>query len=406
VTTEDAGDNAAAEDGEEHARQVADRIYERSISGQALGEVLDVLDKAHSLLSSPGLPPPTEIDDLPAASAALAAIWDDVRTVASGDRRPGDRLAAAEDLVPFLIQVRETEDEVQRERAVRQSSAMRNVQGALSRFQQSDSVSDLIESTPAIVCTLGFDRAILSRIHESMWVTEALHVMGDKEWAEEILQAGRQNPEKLVPGLFETEIVRRKRAVRVTNVQQESRVHRAVADASGSRSYVAAPLMPRAQVIGFLHADRYFHKGELTDFDRDVLSIFTEGFGYALERAILMERLGDLRSKVLDYSEGLNSIMSEKDGSLSLGPLDAPAAVPRQFGRADDWPPESRLTRREVDVLELMAVGDTNARIASKLVISEGTVKSHAKHILRKLGAANRAEAVSIWHSDKRKASR
>jgi DNA-binding NarL/FixJ family response regulator len=55
------------------------------------------------------------------------------------------------------------------------------------------------------------------------------------------------------------------------------------------------------------------------------------------------------------------------------------------------------LTRREVEVLRLMAAGDTNGRIARRLVISEGTVKSHVKHILRKLGAANRAEAVSRW---------
>ncbi|MBV9313087.1 MAG: helix-turn-helix transcriptional regulator [Pseudonocardia sp.] len=55
------------------------------------------------------------------------------------------------------------------------------------------------------------------------------------------------------------------------------------------------------------------------------------------------------------------------------------------------------LTRREIEVLRLMAVSDTNSRIARRLVISEGTVKSHVKHILRKLRAANRAEAVSRW---------
>ena len=56
---------------------------------------------------------------------------------------------------------------------------------------------------------------------------------------------------------------------------------------------------------------------------------------------------------------------------------------------------EALLTRRELDVLPMMAAGETNAGIADKLVISEGTVKSHVKHILRKLRAANRAEAVA-----------
>jgi len=59
--------------------------------------------------------------------------------------------------------------------------------------------------------------------------------------------------------------------------------------------------------------------------------------------------------------------------------------------------PELALTRRELDVLRLMSGGRTNAQIARRLVIAEGTVKSHVKHILRKLDAANRAEAVSRW---------
>jgi RNA polymerase sigma factor (sigma-70 family) len=55
------------------------------------------------------------------------------------------------------------------------------------------------------------------------------------------------------------------------------------------------------------------------------------------------------------------------------------------------------LTAREREVLELMASGATNTQIAQELVVSEGTVKSHVKRILRKLRAANRAEAVSRY---------
>ena len=44
-----------------------------------------------------------------------------------------------------------------------------------------------------------------------------------------------------------------------------------------------------------------------------------------------------------------------------------------------------------------MARGASNTDIANELVISEGTVKSHVKHILRKMRAANRAQAVSCY---------
>jgi DNA-binding CsgD family transcriptional regulator len=55
------------------------------------------------------------------------------------------------------------------------------------------------------------------------------------------------------------------------------------------------------------------------------------------------------------------------------------------------------LSVREVEVIELLAAGASNRRIARKLMIAEGTVKTHITHILRKLGAANRAEAVAYW---------
>jgi LuxR family transcriptional regulator, maltose regulon positive regulatory protein len=52
------------------------------------------------------------------------------------------------------------------------------------------------------------------------------------------------------------------------------------------------------------------------------------------------------------------------------------------------------LTRREVEVLSLMATGKSNRRIADDLVVTLDTVKKHVSHVMDKLGAANRTEAV------------
>jgi DNA-binding CsgD family transcriptional regulator len=54
------------------------------------------------------------------------------------------------------------------------------------------------------------------------------------------------------------------------------------------------------------------------------------------------------------------------------------------------------LTPREREVLGQIAEGKTNAQIAEQLVIAQNTVASHVKHILEKLEAANRTEAVRI----------
>jgi DNA-binding NarL/FixJ family response regulator len=57
---------------------------------------------------------------------------------------------------------------------------------------------------------------------------------------------------------------------------------------------------------------------------------------------------------------------------------------------------EDPLTGREVEVLKLATTGNRNRDIADHLFISEETVKAHMKHILEKLGASDRTQAVTI----------
>jgi DNA-binding NarL/FixJ family response regulator len=54
------------------------------------------------------------------------------------------------------------------------------------------------------------------------------------------------------------------------------------------------------------------------------------------------------------------------------------------------------LSKREIDVLQKVAGGNRNIDIAELLFISEETVKGHVKHIMEKLGAKDRTEAVAI----------
>jgi DNA-binding NarL/FixJ family response regulator len=97
-----------------------------------------------------------------------------------------------------------------------------------------------------------------------------------------------------------------------------------------------------------------------------------------------------------------------RNGSLPMSRVMAGKAL-AQFqqrkqaaaGRAEQWTGAS-LTRREREILRRIARGAHDREIAAGLVVAETTIKTHVRHILRKLGARNRAEAVAHVDPDVR----
>ena len=71
----------------------------------------------------------------------------------------------------------------------------------------------------------------------------------------------------------------------------------------------------------------------------------------------------------------------------------------RRYTGVERFPSTSdyRLTRRELEVYRLMVEGCSNKMIAARLVVTESTAKLHVRHILEKLCARSRAEAVAKW---------
>jgi DNA-binding NarL/FixJ family response regulator len=65
-----------------------------------------------------------------------------------------------------------------------------------------------------------------------------------------------------------------------------------------------------------------------------------------------------------------------------------------------DSPSEVKLSRRELEVLSLIAEGRSTREIAAALWVTEETVKSHVSRVLRRLQARTRAHAVAIAYRD------
>jgi DNA-binding NarL/FixJ family response regulator len=85
-----------------------------------------------------------------------------------------------------------------------------------------------------------------------------------------------------------------------------------------------------------------------------------------------------------------------------FSPDELVARVQKLAGRAQGQPERAatRLTKREREVLSLLAEGKSQAQIARTLVISPKTVGTHIEHILSKLGVRSRAQAVAYAYRE------
>jgi DNA-binding CsgD family transcriptional regulator len=356
-------------------------------------QVAAVVSRVGELL---GWDPPVPLSpplDVPGATAVLSRAWQDVTEALVDGAGDPDRLTV---LVDLLREVRSAEEGVRNDRAARHEATTGLVHEALGGLRDARSVAELAERAPGAGAQIGFDRVLLSRIEDSSWIPETMFVANDARWAEEIVEAGRQDLRTLDNSLLETQIVRRNRPLVVADTDGHTNLHRAMIDAARVRSYAAAPIVGWGRVIGFLHADCHRQGRALDALDRDLLWTFCDGLGHLFVRTAAMDAVEALREELGRMAAGVGRFEAQNRWTVRGAPM-AAGQLETSGAPASMEDVEGALTRREVEVMRLMGAGHTNAQIARRLVISEGTVKSHVKHILRKLQAANRAEAVSRW---------
>ncbi len=100
--------------------------------------------------------------------------------------------------------------------------------------------------------------------------------------------------------------------------------------------------------------------------------------------------------KTTSSQELLKGILAVASGKAMLHPTVTQQLINQfaQMARGDARPKE--LSKRERDVLQLLAYGKANKEIAKALGIGAQTVKTHISHIFTKLGAADRTDAVAL----------
>ena len=310
-------------------------------------------------------------------------------------------------LCATVLALSDLDAELRTDRVLRRLASTAQVRRAIGRLHALDDVVELIARAPVLLHEeCGFDRAMVTRIRGSVIVLHSVHIPSDPELARRALEYGERTRPRLDHLLIETEMVRRRGPILVADVRSEPRVHREFTQLVDATGYVAAPIISAGRAIGFLHAD-FRDRGKIPDeVDREHIWAFAEAFGYLLERASLLERLRTQRAQIrglLQSADVLLRSYADADVIFSGAEGDTASSVlahlppPLPASPAVDL--DGLLTRREQEVLKLMVEGAQNRQVADQLVISPGTVKSHVARILRKLGAANRSEAVARYLS-------
>lgn len=263
----------------------------------------------------------------------------------------------------------------------------------MRRFQTSAELVDAVCGEIARACR--FDRVLLGRIVDGAWHPWMASFARDEAAERAVLaEADAGIPLERLP--TESAVLASRRPTIVAGTSAFP-----LAVRSRSRTYVVAPLTPAGRVVGFVHADHGAEGPPVDETDRDILWTFAEAFGRIFERAVLLEPMALQRAHVRDSFDVVESFMTGLAASdIELVPHDDPLA-PQDADRtsASDASVviDRLLTEREREVMNMILRGCTNQVIAERLVIKEGTVKSHVKHILRKVGAANRTEAISRY---------
>ncbi|MCV7154897.1 LuxR C-terminal-related transcriptional regulator [Mycolicibacterium pyrenivorans] len=307
---------------------------------------------------------------------------------------PGSEIARAQQLCDLVLGLQQLAMDWYLHDTAMRGQRLADCAAGLSRLRGVNGSASLLENAcRELVLRCGFHRAVLSQVESRGWKPLMLHdrsaaTTGSwfSDWINQTVP--------LVDDAPEAEMLSRRRPSLVYDTANAPVYRPLIVQAGQSRSYVVAPLVHGKDVVGFLHTDHHPLTRRVDEADRDVAWAFADGFSHLYERAVLVERLKAQRDSVRELFFGAVDRIDELCESGLEATRHAEMTHDDSTGTNSGRAPVG-LTEREADVFGLMVTGASNQEIADRLVITEGTVKSHVKHILRKYGAVNRAQAIA-----------
>jgi LuxR family transcriptional regulator, regulator of acetate metabolism len=278
-----------------------------------------------------------------------------------------------------------------------EAAALVGVGRALMRLGQAVSLPTLFAEAPRALCEeAGFARAAVFSFRGHALELQGVHAANELDYEQRVRRRLGEEPVRLGPWLHESEVLRRRTPLLVQDAASDAHALTAL---PGVGSYALAPVSCQDEAVALVHADHGPGGRSVTPFDRATLWAFSVGFGHALERTALEERVRMHSERAVAFARSAEANAEQLLGGAGIEGLPAPLGRIAPPG-ASNVPERQRLamlTPREREVIAMLAEGETNACIAQRLVVSEDTVKTHVKHILRKLGVRNRSQAVSRY---------
>jgi DNA-binding NarL/FixJ family response regulator len=370
---------------------------------ESVEQARELVSAVEAIVGSDAIHPGFGDEDLDSAATALSAVRRALTERLDAAAGEPD-VARIRQITTLLVRSEHVQAMVLDVVLARQAAKVLTVRDAVARLRQAGSTADLVERAAAEAHYMGFDRILFSRIDHGLWLASSAYAGADEGFAHALVEAGLAHPRKLSGALLEAEMVRRGAPMVVRDPQSNPRVYTELVALTGTEAYVAAPVLAWGHPIGLLHADRQAQSVLVDESDRDVLGVFAEGLGIAFERNLLLDRIKAVQLACNEHARGVNALVDDVTVAMMQSALGEDLEPSAPAASTGGQPPPERggaaetLTRREWDVLRGIAAGKTNAQIAISLFVAEGTVKTHVKHLLRKLGAANRTDAVAKYH--------